>query len=116
MKTIKVIFSEEAEEIYRYLNKQAPTSKRERTILNAVNKKIELMKANYHYGNPVAKKVIPKEYIEKYGITNLFRVELPDFWRMLYTLTDGETEIEIIAFVLDIMDHKTYNKKFGYNS
>ena len=43
-----------------------------------------------------------------------FRVELPGFWRMLYTLTDGESEIEIIAFVLDIIDHKKYNKKFRY--
>jgi len=53
-------------------------------------------------------------YKIKYGVTNLFRVELPLFWRMLYTLTDGETKIEIIAFVLDIVDHNKYNKKFGY--
>jgi len=33
---------------------------------------------------------------------------------MLYTLTDGESEVEIIAFVLDIIDHEEYNKKFGY--
>jgi len=33
---------------------------------------------------------------------------------MLYTLTNGETEIEIIACVLDVIDHKKYNKKFGY--
>jgi len=33
---------------------------------------------------------------------------------MLYTLTDGEREIEIIAFVLDIVDHPKYDKKFGY--
>jgi hypothetical protein len=33
---------------------------------------------------------------------------------MLYTLTNGETEIEIIAFVLDVLDHKKYDKKFGY--
>jgi hypothetical protein len=33
---------------------------------------------------------------------------------MLYTLKEGETKIEIIAFVLDIIDHKLYNKKFGY--
>ncbi len=83
-------------------------------ILNAVNKKIELIKLNMHYGNPIAKKLIPTEYKSKYGVTNLFRVELPQFWRMLYTLTDGETEIEIIAFVLDIIDHKTYDKKFDY--
>ena len=50
----------------------------------------------------------------KYGITNLFRVELPNYWRMLYTLSNGESEIEIIAFVLDLVDHKVYDKKFGY--
>ena len=61
-----------------------------------------------------AKKLIPKEYVEKYGITNLFRVELPNYWRMLYSLTDGENKIEIIAFVLDIINHPIYNKKFGF--
>ncbi|MBI2666896.1 hypothetical protein HYX13_04750 [Candidatus Woesearchaeota archaeon] len=59
---------------------------------------------------------MPAEYVQKYEITNLFRVELPNFWRMLYTLTDGETEIEIIAFVIDVVNHKEYDKKFGYQS
>ncbi|MDG6218827.1 MAG: hypothetical protein QCI00_05255 [Candidatus Thermoplasmatota archaeon] len=58
--------------------------------------------------------LIPQEYKDKYGITNLFRVELPDYWRRLYTLTDGESKIEIIAFVLDIIDHELYDKKFSY--
>ena len=116
MKTVHVKLSPEAEEVYNYLNKQAPTSKTERTIFNAIEKKKELIKANMHYGEPVAKKIIPPEYKKKYGITNLFWVELPNFWRMLYTLTEGETTIEIIAFVLDIMDHKKYNKKFGYKN
>ncbi|MFZ2455999.1 MAG: hypothetical protein WAX07_05945 [Candidatus Altiarchaeia archaeon] len=47
-------------------------------------------------------------------MTNLFRIELPNYWRMLYTLTSGESQIEIIAFVLDIMNHRNYDKKFGY--
>lgn len=79
-----------------------------------MNKKVELIKENIHYGEPIGKDLIPKEYKEKYGITNLFWVELPNFWRMLYSLTNGETKIEIIAFVLDVIDHKKYNKKFGY--
>lgn len=33
---------------------------------------------------------------------------------MLYTLKDGESRVEIIAFVLDILDHKKYDRKFGY--
>ena len=32
----------------------------------------------------------------------------------LYSLTDGDFEIEIIAFILDIINHKKYNKLFGY--
>ncbi len=114
MKKVRTIFSPEAEEVYKYLNEAASKSKIEKSILNAVNKKIELIKANVHYGEPIAKNLIPQEYKIKYDVTNLFRVELPNFWRMLYTLTAGETEIEIIAFVLDVIDHDQYNKKFGY--
>ena len=114
MKTVRVILSPEAEEVYTHLNKMAPTSKSDRMILNAINKKVELIKVNSHYGDPIAKALIPKEYKEKYEVTNLFRVELPNYWRMLYTLINNETFVEIIAFVLDILDHPEYDKKFGY--
>ena len=114
MKTVRVIFSPDAEKSYKELNETAKTSKPERSILNAINKKISLVKSNPHYGNPMAKNLIPNEYRAKYGIINLFRIELPNFWRMLYTLTNDDSRIEIIAFVLDIADHKRYDKLFGY--
>jgi hypothetical protein len=114
MKQVRVILSPDAKEVFEYLNSEVETSKQERMILKAIKQKSDLIKANPHYGNPISKKLIPREYTQKYGITNLFRVELPNFWRMLYTLTEGETKIEIIAFVLDIIEHKEYNKKFGY--
>tara|TARA_Y100000310_G_scaffold340437_1_gene436223 strand:- start:2338 stop:2694 length:357 start_codon:yes stop_codon:yes gene_type:complete len=113
-KTIRIILSPEAKEVFEYLNQEAPTSKNERTILNAVNQKIELIKINVHFGDPISKAKIPPDYKTKYSVTNLFRVELPNYWRMLYTLTEGGTEVEIVAFVLDIFDHKDYNKKLNY--
>jgi len=113
MADVRVILSSDAEEVYKKLNSEAEINKQSRMILNAINNKKELIKANVHYGNPIAKNLIPAEYKIKYGITNLFRVELPAFWRMLYTITNNE-EIEIIAFVLDIINHEDYNKKFGY--
>jgi len=116
MKKIRVILSTDAKEVYNHLKKEAPKSKTERTILNAITKKIEIIKSNPHYGDQISKSLFPKEYINKYEISNLFRVELPNYWRMLYNPVDGETKIEIIAFVLDLMDHPTYNKKFGYKS
>ena len=84
-----MIFSEEAEIVYKHLNEVSSESKIERSILNAVNKKIDLIKANYHYGEPVAKNLIPEEYRTKYSVNNLFRGELPNFWRMIYTLTNN---------------------------
>ena len=114
MKVVRIKLSSDAEEVYKYLNREAPTSKPDNMILKAINNKVELIKTNPHFGDPIAKKLIPDEYKQKYGITNLFRVELPTFWRMLYTLTNDENEIEIIAFVLDIINHKEYNKILGY--
>ncbi|MCD4740451.1 hypothetical protein K8R43_04660 [archaeon] len=119
MKTVRVKLSPDAEEVYTYLNKEVgktPSGKRtkEQQIFEAINKKVELIKANFHYGQPISKSKIPAEYKRKYGLTNLFWVNLPHFWRMFYSLTEGEQEIEIIAFVVEIMDHKKYSKKFGY--
>ncbi len=114
MKLVKIILSPEAEEAYKQLNGLAANSKLKRSTLNSIKKKVELIKMNPHYGNPMAKKLIPKEYVLKYGVTNLFRIELSGFWRMLYTLTNDETEVVIVAFVLDIINHKEYDKKFGY--
>jgi hypothetical protein len=113
MKNVRVILSDEAREVFENLNKDSESNKQSRSILNAIKNKTELIKQNVHYGRPISKKLIPSEYLAKYNIKNLFRVELPNFWRMLYTLTNNE-QIEIVAFVLDIMDHKKYNKKFGY--
>ena len=62
MKQVRVIFSPEAEEVYKYLNEVAPNSKIERSILNSLNKKLELIKDNIHYGEPIAKMLIPEEY------------------------------------------------------
>jgi hypothetical protein len=114
MKRVKIILSPEARDVFEYLNKNSINSKIEKSILNAIKQKSDLIRVNPHYGDPIKKSLIPKEYIVTYNITNLFRVELPNYWRMLYTLTEGETRVEIISFILDIIDHKKYNKKFGY--
>ena len=57
MKTVNVVFSPEAKEVYEYLNGQALKSKIERTIFNAINDKIKLIKFNYHYGDPIKKEL-----------------------------------------------------------
>ena len=64
MKRVRVILSEEAVEACNYLNEHSSESKIDRSILNSINKKAELIKANPHYGDPISRKLIPQEYVE----------------------------------------------------
>lgn len=77
-------------------------------MLKSIKQKIEFIKANPFYGDNIPKRLIPREY----AVQNLWRVELTNFWRMLYTIRGDQ--VEIICFILDIMDHNRYNKIFGY--
>ncbi|KHO54961.1 MAG: hypothetical protein QT10_C0008G0013 [archaeon GW2011_AR19] len=59
------------------------------------------------------KKVNPKELKQKYNIDNLWIYNLRKDWRLLYSI--GKDEIELIAVVLDWMNHKDYERLFGFN-
>ena len=115
--TIKLIG--DAEKAFNDLNKlvgeqrnQGVTSSKDITLLNAINRLFDVIINNPFYGENAKKDLIPKEYRQKYDADNLFIADLPDYWRMIYTLESDE--IEIIAFVLDIIDHDQYNKKFKF--
>ena len=111
MKRVEVRFSRNAESAFEDLVSRSSHEKEARTILNAVNAKVGLLKQDVHYGLPLTKRLVPRRY-KSVGVTNLFRVALPSFWRMLYTITaDGEN---LVVFVLDIIDHEAYDALFGY--
>ena len=115
--TIKLIG--DAEKAFNDLNRivgeqrgSGITSSKDITLLDAINRIFDILISNPFYGENAKKDLIPKEYRQKYGADNLFIADLPDYWRMIYTLESDE--IEIIAFVLDIIDHDEYNKKFKF--
>lgn len=82
-------------------------------MLRSIHRIIDILKENPQFGDPIRKQLIPQKFLEM-GIQNLYRAELSNYWRMLYTL-EG-TQIEIFCFVLSIMDHKEYDHLFGYNA
>ncbi|MCX6768174.1 MAG: hypothetical protein NTY90_05635 [Candidatus Micrarchaeota archaeon] len=91
-----------------------------RALLKSIDSKIAVLKANYDYGTQVQRKLFPRKYVEEYGVTNLWKIDLAGYWRMIYTLRQPQreqTEVEIISIwldVLDIMDHGKYDEVFGY--
>lgn len=67
---------------------------------------------NAFCGIQIPKKLIPQEYMKKYGIKNLWKYNLPNAWRLLYSV-EGD-EIKIISIILEWMDHKNYERRFNY--
>jgi Txe/YoeB family toxin of Txe-Axe toxin-antitoxin module len=118
-KKISIKLVGDAETAFKELNKlvgeqrkQGIASSKNITLLNAINRLFDVIVNNPFYGENAKKGLIPKEYKQKYDVSNLFIADLPDYWRMIYTLESDE--IEIVAFVLDIIDHDKYNKKFKF--
>ena len=84
------------------------TNSDEIQLLKSIMQKADSIKENRIYGDNIPKKSIPKSF----DVSNLFRVELVGYWRMLYSLETNENEI--IAFITHILKHKDYDKLFGY--
>ena len=80
--------------------------------MKSIDYKVELLKMSPMAGIQIQRKSIPAAYLHKYEIDNLWKVNLVNYWRMLYSIKGDK--IEIMCFILDIMDHERYDKIFGY--
>jgi hypothetical protein len=111
----KVILSEEIGKEFAKIQARAEKGDGEaKYLLKIIDKGIAKLATNVEVGKKIQKYLWPVEYTRKYGITNLWKLNLDSYWRMIYTIRG--TNIEIIAFVLDLLSHKKYDKKFGYKS
>jgi len=115
MRPVKVSFIDDAADEWERLNKVVVEERsggiensENQQLLKSIKQKIELIKMNPQYGKSAPKKLIPK----KFPVDNLWVVDLTGFWRMLYTLKGSQ--VEILCFILEIFDHRGYDKLFGY--
>ena len=118
-KNISIEIIDNAKTAYEKLNRivgeqkqKGKTSSDEIKLWNGIQRAFDFILQNPFYGENAKKKLIPKYYVQKYGANNLFIVDLPFFWRMIYTISSEK--IEIVCFILDIFTHKEYDKKFGF--
>jgi hypothetical protein len=65
---------------------------------------------------PISKKLpIYRHFEKKYGVTNLFLIDISKEARAIYTNTSNN-EYEILQIILEIYEsHKEYEKRGGYN-
>ncbi len=83
----------------------------EKALHQSLERAFNDLKKNPFSGIKISARLWPKEY-KKYGITNLRKYNLPNAWRLMYTLEGNE--IEIVSILLEWLSHKEYEKRFGY--
>lgn len=66
-------------------------------------------------GDKIRQVRIPRALKHAYHVNNLWRLELPDSWRLLYTVQTRSGEKTTVS-ILRILDHRSYDRMFGYHT
>ena len=81
-----------------------------RSISRRVRDLKPVLLADCLHGEVVRKRFIPRELREEYGVDNLYVEDLPEFWRLLYSIAHEGADRYIL--VLEIVDHRRYDRWF----
>jgi len=109
----EVRFSREFSEEYAKLKKRAEGGHGEaRYLLGIVDKGVAKLKRDREAGKRIPRRLIPREYAVKYGVTNLWKLNLDRYWRMIYTIVGDE--VRLVSIIIEVLNHKKYDRKFGY--
>lgn len=84
----------------------------EKELALFIQRAIDDLKANPFIGVPIPRKLWPVVYIRKFSVNNLRKYNLPNGWRLIYTLKANE--VEIVSIILEWFSHKEYEKRFNY--
>lgn len=85
---------------------------RDPILFKWLNRAFDDLAENPYCGIFIPKRLIPKHYIERYRIDNLWKYDLPKGWRLLYSI--AREEVLIIAIILEWLSHPEYERRFGY--
>jgi len=101
-----IFIDSKTEEAFKLLAEDSPLKK-------AIRKTISKLKENVFCGEKIKRELIPREYIKKYNIDNLFWCKLSKDWRLVYSIAGNQ--IEVLAIIIEYFSsHKEYERRFGY--
>ncbi|MFH1821231.1 MAG: hypothetical protein ABH852_02150 [Methanobacteriota archaeon] len=84
----------------------------ERGLFKRLTRAFSDIEENAFCGIQIRKRLIPKMYLKKYGVDNLWKYDLPKSWRLLYSIR--RDEIIVVSIILEWLPHKEYGQRFGY--
>ena len=85
---------------------------KDESLLRHIKNALENIKEDPTCCIKISKRLIPKEWVKKYRINNLYKYNLPNAWRLFYSLIGND--VEVIAILLGCMNHRDYERKFRY--
>lgn len=109
LRATQIHFSDNAERSITELQKRSASDAKAASVLRRVDSLRVALRSDALRGE-VVKKPLPRQLVSKYGIDNLFVEDVPDFWRLLYTIVRKGNERHLV--VLEIVDHRTYDAWF----
>ena len=106
----RVVFAEKR--VKEAFDKLKGSKTEEKKLYEWLNRAFDDLAENAFCGIQIPKKQIPKVYLKKYGIDNLWKYNLPNAWRLLYSV--AKDEIVVISIILEWLPHNEYEKRFDY--
>ncbi|MBR9701272.1 hypothetical protein GOV11_05405 [Candidatus Woesearchaeota archaeon] len=81
---------------------------RDENLCKWLTRAFDSLEKNAFSGVQIQKKLIPK----KYKVKNLWKYNLPNGWRLMYSIYANE--IIVISLILEWLPHNEYEKRFKY--
>lgn len=106
-----IVFFIEDKVKQRFYSLEHGTSE-ERHLFSMIQTTINNIKENPFSGFQVPKKQIPKIYLRKFGIDNLWKIDLASSWRLVYSVASNDDGT--IALIIEWFDHQEYERRFRY--
>ena len=108
---IQVVLEAELTRWFRELGRQALAGRKEaQTLKRALDRLLETLSRDFQHGEVVPKSKIPPSLVSRFGVSNLYVEDLPDFHRMLYSVEGAEQVVTVL--ILTVFDHSEYDRLF----
>jgi Txe/YoeB family toxin of Txe-Axe toxin-antitoxin module len=106
----KVVFADE--KLKRAFDSLNSSKTEDQKLYKWLNRAFDDIARDAFSGIQIPKRLIPRKYIEDYEIDNLWKYNLPNAWRLLYSV--ARDKVIVISVILEWLPHKEYERRFKY--
>lgn len=85
----------------------------DKVLSENIRQAIQKLKENPQAGICIPSRLWPREYVVKYHLNNLWKLDLRSGWRLIYFLKGND--IEVVSLIIEWIDYASYNRTFHYH-